>query len=140
MRLLVELGLQLLARTAGAGAMRAASLRHEAVDDAMEHDAVIEALPHQLLDPRDMDRREIRAHFNGDGSLRGLKNQSVFGGSHAFFSGCGGGFRVRNSTAKGRPAMAPAMLSVNGIGVQRCNIFMAATRYGRGPSLLPIQS
>src|SRR6266478_5589569 len=40
MRLLVELGLQLLAGAAGAGALRTAGLRHETVDDAMEHDAV----------------------------------------------------------------------------------------------------
>src|SRR3954468_22453100 len=36
MRFLVELGLQLLARSAGAGALRAAGLRHEAIDHAME--------------------------------------------------------------------------------------------------------
>src|SRR5260221_14268792 len=47
MRFLVDLGLQLLARTAGAGAMRAAGLRHKALDDAMEHDAVVEALAHE---------------------------------------------------------------------------------------------
>src|SRR3981189_3055483 len=38
MRLLVELGLELLAGTAGAGALRTSRLRHEAVDHAMEHD------------------------------------------------------------------------------------------------------
>src|SRR5581483_6609570 len=61
MRLVVELGLELLAGAAGAGAMRAAGLRHEAVDDAVEHDAVIKALAHQLLDPRDMVGSNIRA-------------------------------------------------------------------------------
>src|SRR5262245_58262339 len=42
MGLFVELGLELLARAAGAGTVRAAGLRHEAVDDAVEHDAVVE--------------------------------------------------------------------------------------------------
>src|SRR3954464_2251542 len=49
MRLLVELGLELLAGTAGAGALRTSGLRHEAVDDAMEHDAVVKAFAHQFL-------------------------------------------------------------------------------------------
>jgi hypothetical protein len=31
--------------------------------------------------------------------------------------------------AKGRPATAPAIPSVNGIGVQRCNASMTAFRY-----------
>src|SRR5213592_1312931 len=44
MRLLVELGLQLLAGTAGSGALRTAGLRHETFDYAMEHDAVIKSL------------------------------------------------------------------------------------------------
>ena len=49
MRLGVELGRQVrIARAAGAGAVRAAGLRHEAVDHAMEHDAVVEAFAHQL--------------------------------------------------------------------------------------------
>src|SRR5438552_1680655 len=39
MRLGIELGRQVrIARPAGAGAVRASGLRHEAVDDAMEHD------------------------------------------------------------------------------------------------------
>ena len=33
--------------------------------------------------------------------------------------------------AKGRPATAPAIASVNGIGVQRCNASMAAIRYSQ---------
>src|SRR6185437_2301965 len=44
MRLSVELGLQLLAGTAGAGALRAAGLGHETVDHAMKDDAVVKAL------------------------------------------------------------------------------------------------
>src|SRR6195256_1658532 len=43
MRLLVELGLQLLAGAAGAGTLRTAGLRHEALDHAMEHNAIVKA-------------------------------------------------------------------------------------------------
>ena len=59
MRFGVELGLELLAGAAGAGAVRAAGLRHEAVDDAVEDDAVIEALAHQFLDAGDVAGREV---------------------------------------------------------------------------------
>ena len=52
MRLLAELRFQLLAGATHAGAGRIAGLGHEAVDDAMEHHAVIEALAGELLDPR----------------------------------------------------------------------------------------
>src|SRR5581483_6303249 len=130
MRLLVELGLQLLAASAGAGAMRAAGLRHEAVDHAMEHDAVVEAFAHQFLDAGDMVGREIRTHLDGHGALCGFKDQSIFGNSHARFSvGWGLGLEVWNRIQNGWPAAAPAMLSVNGIGVQRCNASITATRY-----------
>src|SRR3954454_25191025 len=129
MRLLVELGLELLARTPGAGALRTTGLRHEALDHAMEDDAILKTFTHQLLDARDVTGREVWPHFNGDASLRGIQDQSIFGDSHALFStGWGGDFRVRNCTANGRPATAPAIPSVNGIGVQRCNASMTATR------------
>src|ERR1700746_2936459 len=42
MRLGIEFGLELLAGAAGAGALRASGLGHEAVDHAMENDAVVE--------------------------------------------------------------------------------------------------
>src|SRR3954447_7855304 len=131
MRLLVELGLELLAGAAGAGALRASGLRHEPVDHAMEHDAVVKALPHQFLDPRDMARRKIGPHLDGDGAFGGFEDQSVVVVSHALFSvGWGGGLRLEtNRIAKGRPATAPPIASVNGIGVQRCNVSMTATRY-----------
>src|SRR6202166_822656 len=130
MRLLVEFGLQLLAGAAGAGALRAAGLRHESVDYAVEHDAVVKAFAHQFLDPRDVTGRQIGPHFDGDRSLRGFQDQSIFGVSHALFSaGWGGGLLLWNWTANGRPAMAPAILSVNGIGVQRCNASITAIRY-----------
>src|SRR5436305_10057411 len=44
MRFLVELGFQLLAGSAGTGAVRTAGLRHEALDHAVEHDAVVKTL------------------------------------------------------------------------------------------------
>src|ERR1700692_3579711 len=131
MRLLVEFGLQLLAGAAGAGALRAAGLSHEALDHAVEHDAVVKSLAHQFLDARDVARGQIGPHLDGNRPLGGLEDQSIFGVSHALFSIAGGGgfFRLWNGIANGRPATAPAMLSVNGIGVQRCNASITATRY-----------
>ena len=112
-----------------AGALRTAGLRHEAFDHAVEHDAVVKSLAHQFLDPRDVAGGKIGPHFDRDRSLRGFEDQSIFGVSHALFSaGWGGGFRLWNWTANGRPATAPAMLSVNGIGVQRCNVSITAIR------------
>src|SRR2546421_10922515 len=97
MRLFVEFALQLLAGTAGAGALRTAGLSHEALDHAMEHDAIVKSFAHQFLDPRDMTRRKIGSHLDRHGPLRGFKDQSIFGVSHARFStGWGGDFRLRN--------------------------------------------
>src|SRR5882724_9721424 len=130
MRFLVEFGLQLLAGAAGAGAMRTAGLGHEAFDHAVEDDAVVKSLAHQFLDAGDMARGQIGAHFNGDGTPGGLKDQSIFCISHArFSSGLGGRLRVLKGIAKGRPATAPPSPSVNGNGVQRCNVSMTASRY-----------
>jgi hypothetical protein len=130
MRFLVELSLEFLARAAGTGALRASGLRHETLDHAMEHDAIVKPLAHQFLDTSDMARRQIGAHFDGDGTLGGFKNQSIFCISHALFSsGLGGRLRVLKVTAKGRPATAPPSPSVNGNGVQRCNVSITAIRY-----------
>src|SRR5258705_5074923 len=130
MRLIVELGLELLAGAAGAGALRTAGLRHETFDHAMEHDPVVKSLAHQFLDPRDVAGCKVRAHLDGHRPLRGFEDQSIFGISHALFStGWGGRFRFWNWTWNGRPATAPAIPSVNGIGVQRCNASITATRY-----------
>src|SRR5262249_43381618 len=62
MRFAVKLRLELLARAPGAGAGRIAGLRHEAVDDAVEDDAVVEAVAHQFLDARDVARRKVWPH------------------------------------------------------------------------------
>ena len=75
---LIELGLELLAGPAGAGALRASRLRHEAVDDAVKDDAVVEAVAHQLLDARDMTGREVGPHFDHDIALGGLQSQRIF--------------------------------------------------------------
>ena len=84
-RLAVELGLELLAGAAGAGAVRTAGLRHEAVDDAMEDDAVVEAVAHQFLDPRHVARREVGPHRDHHLALGGLQHHRVFGFSHCLF-------------------------------------------------------
>src|ERR1700716_19948 len=129
-RLPVEFRLQLLAGTAGAGALRTAGLGHEALDHAMEHDAVVKALADQLLDPRDMAGCEVGPHFDGHGPLGGLQDQSIFGVSHALFSaGWGGRFRLWNWMANGRPGTGAAMLSGNGVGGLRCKAPITAIRY-----------
>src|SRR3954451_4584933 len=43
MRLAIDLGLELLAGTAGPGPLRASGLRHEPLDDAVKNHAVVEA-------------------------------------------------------------------------------------------------
>ena len=86
--------------------------------------------PAKKLTPGDMARRQIGAHFNGDGALGSFKDQSIFCISHALFSsGLGGRLRDLKVTAKGRPATAPPSPSVNGNGVQRCNVSITAIRY-----------
>src|SRR5882757_7204635 len=130
MRFLVELGLEFFTGAAGAGSLWAARLGHEAFDHAVEHDAVVKSLTHQFLDPGDVTGSEIGPHFDRDRPLSGFEDQSIFGISHALFStGWSGSFRLRNWTANGRPATAPAIASVNGIGVQRCNVSITAMRY-----------
>jgi hypothetical protein len=63
----IELLLQIwIARTARTRAMRATSLRHEPINNAMEHDTIIETLFSELLDMRNVMRREIGAKFDND--------------------------------------------------------------------------
>ena len=66
MRLLGEFGVSFWPEPPRAGAGGIAGLRHEAVDDAVEHHAVIEALARELLDARDMVRREVGPQLDGD--------------------------------------------------------------------------
>ena len=79
MRLLGELGAKLLAGAAAPRAGGIAGLRHEAVDDAVEHHAVIEALTRELLDALDVVRREVGAQLHGDRPARRLDDQGILG-------------------------------------------------------------
>ena len=97
--------------------MRAAGLRHEAVDHAVEHDAVVEALLHQRLDALDVLGREVGAQLDHDIALGGFQRQLFFVGHviSAFLL-----LRLsRKLTRNGRPATAPPIASVNGICEQR---------------------
>ena len=69
MGLLAELGGQLIAHAAHAGALWIAGLRHEAVDHAMEDDAVVLALARQLLDLGDVLGGEIGSHLDDDAAI-----------------------------------------------------------------------
>ena len=86
-----ELGLQVrLVGAAHAGARRVeglaaglaefhvAGLRHEAVDDAVEDDAVIGAFARQLLDAGDVAGRQIRQQLDHDLALGRLHQKRVF--------------------------------------------------------------
>ncbi len=65
--LIVELGLQVWELApAHAGAGGVAALRHEAGDNAVEHDAIIKAFARQRRDPLDMSRGEVGAKLDDD--------------------------------------------------------------------------
>jgi len=65
-----EFGLDVgLLRATHAGAGRVARLGHEAVDHAVKDDAVIETFAGQLLDLRDMLRRQVRAKLDHDATI-----------------------------------------------------------------------
>ncbi len=86
MRLAREIGLQVrLRRAARAGAVRAAGLRHEAVDDAMEDDAIIEVLASELLDARNVVRRKIGLQRDDHLPLL-VSRMMVFSGSRSAMS------------------------------------------------------
>ena len=79
-RLGVELSLEVgIFRAAGSGPVRAAGLRHEAVDDAVKDDAVVEAFVDQPLDVRDMAGRDRRVHLDDHRAFGGLERQRVSG-------------------------------------------------------------
>ena len=59
--------------------LHVAGLRHEAVDDAVEGDIVIGALAHQLLDLRDMLRREVRPQRDRHVAVLQRDDHGVFG-------------------------------------------------------------
>src|SRR5690606_4194771 len=66
-------------RAAGAIASGIAGLGHEAVDDAMEFQAVVEALPHEPLHPLDMLRRNVRPERDHDPAGLELEDERVLG-------------------------------------------------------------
>ena len=67
-----------MAAAAHAGARGITALGHEAADDAVEHQAVIEALAGQFLDPRDVLGRQVRAQFDHHAAVRGVHVKGVF--------------------------------------------------------------
>src|SRR3954465_2838468 len=118
MRFRAELGRQVrVARSARSGSLWTPGLRHEAVDHAMEYDAVVEAFVDQRLDALDVFGREVGPQLDHDGAFGGLQRQlfSVGHRVHAFLL-----LRLsRKLTRNVRPATAPPIVSVNGIGAQR---------------------
>ena len=58
--------------------LHVAGLRHEAVDDAVEDDAVIGAFARQFLDAGDMAGRQVRQKLDDDLALGGLHEDRVF--------------------------------------------------------------
>jgi hypothetical protein len=66
---LVELVLELVARTARAGALRAAALDHEVADDAVEAEAVVEPLLCELAHVGDRLWRVVVEHLEDDVAL-----------------------------------------------------------------------
>src|SRR3954470_16692504 len=86
MRPVVEFGLHLIARIAGArdaaGAglgIGAAALNHEAFDHAMERRAVIKTLASEFLEVLDVLRRDVRPELEGHVSIGGLDDGVFFG-------------------------------------------------------------
>src|SRR5436190_4127383 len=68
----VDLVLERVARAAGPGALRAPALDHEVGDDAVEDQAVVEALAGELLEVRDGLRRVLVEELEADRALAGL--------------------------------------------------------------------
>ena len=64
-----EFALDRLIRAAHAGALGVSALDHEAVDDAVEGQAVIEALFCQLQEVFDRDRGGVAVQLHGDGAV-----------------------------------------------------------------------
>src|SRR5262245_43122082 len=67
----VDLVLELVAGTAGAGALRAAALDHEVLDDTVEDEAVVKALAGELLEVRNGLRRVLVEQLEADRALAG---------------------------------------------------------------------
>ena len=110
----VEFGLEIAEiRAARAGAMRAAGLRHETLDDAVEGDAVVEALPRERLDTLDMLGRQIGPKRDLTSPLV-VSRTSVSSGLAAMSTPERGLAAMTMRMLKGRPAIAPPSPSVKG--------------------------
>ena len=86
-RAVVELGLHLVARVAGAGdalgagfGVRATALDHEALDHAVERGAVVETVGGELLEILDRLRGNLRPELDLDVSVVGADHGVFFGG------------------------------------------------------------
>ena len=74
---IVEFGLEIgLGGAAHAGALRAAALRHEAGDHAVELDAIIKAFADQFLDPLDMAGGQIGPQL--DHNIAAIERENQF--------------------------------------------------------------
>src|SRR5262245_41632590 len=82
MRFGVEFGAKLLARAAHARPGRVSGLGHEAVDHAVEYDAVVEALTREFLDAYDMIGGEVGPHRDRNAALGRFDDERVFGFCH----------------------------------------------------------
>ncbi len=75
MRFCVEFCLQVrLLAAAHAGAGWIAALRHEAIDHAVEHHAIVKTFACQLGNPLDMPGRQVRAQL--DNNIAGIEGES----------------------------------------------------------------
>ena len=73
----VELGLELVARAAGAGAGGVAALDHEAGDDAVEDDAVVEPFAGEEDEAVDVLGRDLRVQLDADRAGRRVDRRGV---------------------------------------------------------------
>lgn len=74
-----EFRAELFAGTAGARSGGVTGLRHEAIHDTVEHDAVIKPFTDQFLDSGNMVRCKVGAQIDADFTPFKLNDHSVFG-------------------------------------------------------------
>src|SRR5512133_3141810 len=98
---IVDLVLELIARTARAGALGAAALDHEVGDDAVEDQPVVEALAGELLEVADCLRGVLVEQLEGDLAFAGLHHGLGHGDSSGS-SGTGRWARALSRAARAR--------------------------------------
>ncbi len=96
--------LQLVAGAARAGAGRVAGLRHEAVDHAVEHDAVVKPAPHQRLDLGAGVGRQIGPHLDDHPPERHVHVKRVFRVSRHRRASERQGYQERGGNPQNQPA------------------------------------